>query len=272
MDIIEIIRRELERRGTNPFRAAKEAGLPGNAIRYVLDGHEPKVGRLAAICDALGLEFYVGPSRDTSVAQALRDSTHLATDEIVERMREAETDLERRVAEATSAASRRFREELAALLREQASEREGSPGLDDEEIPDLPGARYVEIHEVEAAAGSGANVEDAPVVGYVAFQRACLDLLRADPAQCTVIRAKGESMEPTLPDGCWVLVDRGRRRRLAGRIYLLRSEEGLVVKRLGKDEDGRWQLESDHPAWEAVPWPHDGEVIGEIRWTSRMFL
>ena len=169
-----------------------------------------------------------------------------------------------------------------ALLRGSPREQEGLHGLADahtvteEEIsyalPEVPGARYIEVRDLEPASGPGAMIEDAPIKGYIALDRACLDLLGADPTQCTVIRTRGESMEPTLPDGCWVLVDSGRRRRLAGRIYLLRSEEGLIVKRLGKDEDGRWRLESDHPAWEAVPWPHAGEVVGEIRWTSRMFL
>ena len=54
---------EIRRKGTNPFRCAKEANLPGNAIRNVLDGYEPRISRVAEICDALGLEFYVGQPR-----------------------------------------------------------------------------------------------------------------------------------------------------------------------------------------------------------------
>ena len=39
------------------------AGLPRNAIRQILLGHEPKLGRAAAVASALGLEFYFGPPR-----------------------------------------------------------------------------------------------------------------------------------------------------------------------------------------------------------------
>ena len=63
LEIAAVIRRELERRGTNAYRAAVDAGLPQNAIRSVLRGREPGSERLAEICRALGLEFYVGPPR-----------------------------------------------------------------------------------------------------------------------------------------------------------------------------------------------------------------
>ena len=62
-EITAVIRRELERRGTNAYRAAVDAGLPQNAIRSVLRGREPGSERLAEICRALELEFYVGPPR-----------------------------------------------------------------------------------------------------------------------------------------------------------------------------------------------------------------
>ena len=62
-EIAAVIHRELERRGTNAYRAAMDAGLPQNAIRSVLRGREPGSERLAEICRALELEFYVGPPR-----------------------------------------------------------------------------------------------------------------------------------------------------------------------------------------------------------------
>ncbi len=62
-EIAAVIRRELERRGTNAYRAAVDAGLPQNAIRSVLRGREPGSERLAEICRVLELEFYVGPPR-----------------------------------------------------------------------------------------------------------------------------------------------------------------------------------------------------------------
>ena len=73
-EITAAIRQEIEARGTNPYRAAKEARLPENSIRYLLDGHEPRAGRLIEICHALGLELYVGPPRKSAAEAVGADS------------------------------------------------------------------------------------------------------------------------------------------------------------------------------------------------------
>ncbi|WP_420585823.1 S24 family peptidase [Ruegeria sp.] len=73
-ELTELFRLEIERQGTNPFRVAKDHGLPANALRHVLKGHEPKVSRAAEICEALGLEFYIGPPRGESQTEFKSDN------------------------------------------------------------------------------------------------------------------------------------------------------------------------------------------------------
>ena len=134
-----------------------------------------------------------------------------------------------------------------------------------------PGARSAGVRVVEVAAGAGAvNLDEAPETGRLFFRRNWLDRNGIDLTQCVVIKVRGESMEPTLPDGCSILVDRARTRRRAGRMFVIDTEDGLIVKRLGKS-GRRWLLVSDHPSWEPAPWPQEAEVIGEVRWASRTF-
>ena len=61
-----IVEKQLERRGTSAIRAALGAGLTRDAIRSVLRGRSPSVDRAAEICEALDLEFYIGPPRSGS--------------------------------------------------------------------------------------------------------------------------------------------------------------------------------------------------------------
>ncbi len=124
----------------------------------------------------------------------------------------------------------------------------------------------VRLVEVASAAGMGAEVYDETPVGLLWFRNDWLQSHSIDPEQSNIISVRGESMEPTLPDGCSILVDRKRREPQAGRIYVMRTEDGLVVKRLGLDEEGRWEIRSDSPDWRIRPMSPGTEIIGEVRW------
>ena len=51
-EIAAVVRRALRTRNTTAFRAARDAGLPGNAIRHLLEGRDSRISRLAEIFDA----------------------------------------------------------------------------------------------------------------------------------------------------------------------------------------------------------------------------
>ena len=129
----------------------------------------------------------------------------------------------------------------------------------------------VRLLEVASAAGVGAEVYDETPIGLLWFRNDWLLSHSIDPEQSNIISVRGESMEPTLPDGCSILVDRKRREPQEGRIFVMRTEDGLVVKRLGLDEEDRWELRSDNPDWRATPMSPEAEVVGEVRWAARTF-
>ena len=136
------------------------------------------------------------------------------------------------------------------------------------QLGDSSDTRPVEVLEVAGAGGSGTEVYDETPVGLLWFRNDWLKRHSIDPKQCNIINVQGESMEPTLPDGCSVLVDRKRTEPHEGRIYVMRTEEGLVVKRLGKDEEGRWLALSDNEDWEPKLLNYGSEIVGEVRWYS----
>ena len=130
---------------------------------------------------------------------------------------------------------------------------------------------FVEVQEVEASAGSGRLIDGAPSRGRLVFQREWLVAHRINPGYCTVIGVSGDSMEPTLPDGCSILVDHTRLSRVNGHIYVFQTEDELLVKRaVGSTRKG-WEMVSDNRYWPPVPWPEDAVIKGEVRWSARTF-
>ena len=55
------------------------------------------------------------------------------------------------------------------------------------------------------------------------FRREWLARHRLPADECRVIQVLGESMEPTLVDGCSILVNQASRRRRVGRIFVVRN-------------------------------------------------
>ena len=56
----------------------------------------------------------------------------------------------------------------------------------------------------------------------------------------------------------------------ASYILLVRTDDGLVVKRAGEREDGSRLLVCDNHTW--GPYPDDEDVFGQIVWFGRVIL
>ena len=133
----------------------------------------------------------------------------------------------------------------------------------------------VAIAFLTAAAGGWAVVDHERITGGAKFRRDWLARGGLAASECRVIQVLGESMEPTLVDGCSILVSQASEHRRIGRISIVRTDDGLVVKRGGKDRAGAWQVVSDNPnkqAWPSASRLADALVIGEVRWAARRFL
>ncbi|MGN6375550.1 MAG: S24 family peptidase [Sphingomonas sp.] len=122
--------------------------------------------------------------------------------------------------------------------------------------------------DVAASAGGGVMVEDERPLDLVALDPRLIARLGARPADLSLIRATGRSMEPTIADGDELLVDRGDRR--VGRrpaIFVLRRDGALSVKRVARDGEG-YRVISDNPDFPTLTLPAL-EVIGRVVWLSR---
>ena len=249
-------------------------------------GSVPSATRLKAACDALGLEFYVGPPRGESASappeaagasaqrfsdEALREEIHTLRDTTIAAIREENKALREEMArrEAADRIEATLKEVISRLPRLSQDLEDDSALAEPGGVIEFPGARQVAVRELDSAAGAGAEVLSERVKGYIYFRDEWLSKHRLNPDKCNVIGVKGESMEPLLPDGCSILVDHNRRHRRAGHFFVVRGGDGLVVKKAGKDESGGWLLLSEHPAWKPVSWPGDAEIIGEVKWMAR---
>ncbi|WP_231582110.1 S24 family peptidase [Puniceibacterium sp. IMCC21224] len=101
-------------------------------------------------------------------------------------------------------------------------------------------------YDIEASAGPGALPDAEQVAGVVSFEASFLRNLGATPDQCSAIWAKGDSMEPTIPDGCLVIVDHSQSAVKNGCIYVLNIGGDLLVKRVRRRLDDTIELVSDN--------------------------
>lgn len=170
-------------------------------------------------------------------------------------------------------------EKLAARLGVPTAALLGFVDVEGLEVPQ-PEPEFISIprYGAELSAGGGAINTTEPVLDFIPFTADFLAdrLGRDDVEGLVMVKAAGESMEPTITDGDLVMVDTTDQKHRAGIFAFLLSGESYV-KRLEWIDQGVTII-SDHPAYPARALSEDEafvgdfELIGRVRWVGRTFL
>jgi phage repressor protein C with HTH and peptisase S24 domain len=141
-----------------------------------------------------------------------------------------------------------------------------SPFSEDE----APG-EFVYIPQMGGRISAGGGlVPDNTVEMKIAFRKAWIQR-RGDPANMTLIKVSGDSMEPTLLSGDMVLIDRSRDYLdPQGGIYAIALDDAIMIKRLLADPSKKIRIISDnrnYPAIEADP--DQVKINGKVIWFAR---
>jgi phage repressor protein C with HTH and peptisase S24 domain len=126
---------------------------------------------------------------------------------------------------------------------------------------------------VGASAGAGSDPGSEAPLAALAFQSAWVRSVATGRTEAlSVIGVEGDSMLPTLADGDQILVDTDDRERLRDGIYVLRTDDALLVKRLSVNPaTRRLTIRSDndaYPSWDDCD-PAAVSVIGRVVWVGR---
>jgi Peptidase S24-like len=134
------------------------------------------------------------------------------------------------------------------------------------------GLRLVPKLAVGASAGAGALTNEEALAGKVGFDEAWLRKMGVDPAQVSLIRVEGDSMQPTLNNGDDIMVDKAAAlRAVKDGVYVLRMDDTLIVKRLAKGKGGKISVLSDNPEYPSLHHLDASavQVIGRVVWIGR---
>lgn len=103
----------------------------------------------------------------------------------------------------------------------------------DDKQSDNDNYAYIPLrNHIQASAGGGYINEDKNDVMHLVFRKDWLHSKGLKTKDLEAITAKGDSMEPTIPDDSTILIDHSKTNALDGRIYVVRIDNQLYIKRI----------------------------------------
>lgn len=136
--------------------------------------------------------------------------------------------------------------------------------------PEKEGWTRVPVLDIDGSCGYGADTGEAFVVGAVDFSDA---FLRALPGvtgitQFEIVHATGDSMEPTINNRGWCVVDRNQPSIRTDGIYCIQAQNQIFLKRVQRGLDGSVTLISDNPRY--APYHLPTEALASTRIIGRV--
>jgi phage repressor protein C with HTH and peptisase S24 domain len=133
----------------------------------------------------------------------------------------------------------------------------------------------IDSFAVFASAGHGAEVGSELRTEPMSFRTDWLKKEGFPEDRLAVIRAKGDSMEPTISDNDVILVLLSNGDAPRDGLHVIRLDGGLFVKRLQFDPFGGLSVVSDNPSYKSYAVSKeqrpDVHIIGRVVWAGKKF-
>jgi len=114
--------------------------------------------------------------------------------------------------------------------------------------------------------GREAILSSEQVVDSIAFRSEWIkQRLKAQSRDLILIEVAGDSMAPTAEDSDLIIANLAEPRFRQDGIYLLRTDDGLVVRRIQRRPDGKLLVRSDNPKYEPMV-VSSVKIIGRVVW------
>jgi hypothetical protein len=133
----------------------------------------------------------------------------------------------------------------------------------------------VRVYTAEASAGPGLLNPEEDRIGTLAFKRTWLQQIGLNPAKSSILRVKGDSMEPTIKDGSIILVDEQKKQPVGNSIFAFIEDDELRIKRLDVIDGGKSKvltITSDNPDYPSEVRINSDinklRVLGQVVWTG----
>ena len=255
--LVQAVRQRIETEGLRPF--ALRTGIPLGQLRSVVQGRASRYTTLESIASALGMRLFIGPAEGGGEAPQLPEeitrALRLPPDAgIVDAVGVIDKD----------AMASQLREGMRAveeLTRRAAVAAELLPRLagDPAATRMMPFAEHVRL---KADTGE-VEFEESAHVSIAVSEKVLPPWARADHLTC--VRAVGDSMAPTIHDGALVVVAKDRRAAVDNQLFVVLTDEGLVVRRLQRAGD-HWNLVVDNTAHLSKLMTSTDVIVGRVAW------
>ena len=119
--------------------------------------------------------------------------------------------------------------------------------------------------EVEAKPESRAAGYDETFSRRLRIPRELLPDPNINPLYCQMVRIEGNKLQPDFPDGTIVFVDRLRRELEDGKTFMLVTEEGLLMRKVGfHDGTRQWTIGGRNGSPDDFRFTEDIRIIGQV--------
>ncbi len=145
-----------------------------------------------------------------------------------------------------------------------------APAIEQNQQPSDDEFTLIPVYNVEASAGHGCLVGEEEQISQLAFRKDWLRERSLKNESLATIKARGDSMEPTISDKDILLIDTRIDKITDDSIYIIRNDGHLAVKRIQQKFDGSIKIISDNKRYEEETIPKEIaekiQIAGRVVW------